>query len=75
MKREAEGGAAFPYLLLSKPYHMAEPGMSLRDWFAGRAMEALIVSGPASDQARPTQYEIAKAAYMLADAMLAQRRL
>jgi hypothetical protein len=45
------------------------PGMSLRDWFAGQAMTAIINSG-----ADDTHANLAKDAYRFADAMLWQRR-
>jgi hypothetical protein len=46
-----------------------EPGMTLRDWFAGQA-----AGGLCAHQYGPPQWDnIARAAYILADAMLAQR--
>jgi hypothetical protein len=62
------GGPAFPY-------GTAYAGMTLRDYFAAKAMQALITS-------RHTDYEngwydeemVAKSAYEMADAMLKARR-
>jgi hypothetical protein len=61
------GGPAFPY-------GTAYAGMTLRDYFAAKAMQALITS-------RHTDYEngwydeemVAKSAYEMADAMLKAR--
>ena len=54
-----DGGPAFP-----NPYYSDVDGMSLRDWFAGMAMQ--IVFGEPE--------EIANSAYELADAMLTKRK-
>ena len=45
-------------------------GMELRDWFAGLAMQALI---PILAPQKGTRKTLAEAAYMAADAMLAER--
>ena len=66
------GGPAFPIDALDWrdiPNHPA-PGMSLRDWFAGQAMQGLFASDY-KDQ-RPIAGVVA-AAYATADAMLAER--
>ena len=60
-----DGGPAFPC-----PHHtMPEVGMSLRDWFAGKALCGLL--------AAPNVYgsvpELAKCAYEYADAMIKAR--
>ena len=54
-----------------------QPGMSLRDWFAGQALQGWLSSfGP--DMVHPVandmEYEIAKQAYQMADAMIAARK-
>ena len=56
------GGPAFPTL-----GHAS--GMSLRDYFAAKAMEGLIANNNTNAQ------EIAQAAYIVADAMLERRKL
>ena len=56
------GGDAFPMASVSDCY----PGMTLRDWFAGLAMNGTI-SDP---NVRDTAESIAKASYILADAMI-----
>lgn len=55
------------------------PGMSLRDWFAGRAMSAILGLGTDYDHSAAykagltTGQSTAKDAYTLADAMIAAR--
>lgn len=55
------------------------PGMSLRDWMAGQALAGLVSSwydryaGDPKTQRGSGPYEIAAAAYVHADAMLAAR--
>ena len=70
---EKNGGPAFPYSVVNCcPSHgdMVEPnqnGMSLRDWFAGKAMGSY---WPAT----ATHEQNAAKCYAIADAMLAERR-
>ena len=47
-------------------------GMSLTDWFAGMALQALITRIPAHNMPEPAG--MANFAYEIADAMLAERR-
>jgi hypothetical protein len=69
---EKDGGPAFPIPQREGPGH--PDGMSLRDWFAGQALVGLLASprGPAGGEPMSDQLA-AKNAYILADAMLAQR--
>lgn len=60
------GGPAFPRPH-SEPPHYAQEGMTLRDYFAAKAMQ-----GFCSGNSTNTQ-DIAKAAYIVADAMLKAR--
>lgn len=69
------GGPAFPVETTAMPY---APGMTLRDWFAGQAIGAVIsqftdgfVANPASRH-NAAEY-FGKAAYEVADAMLEAR--
>ncbi len=69
--RKDDGGTAFPHA----GQEDLQPGMSLRDWFAGKAMAGLLmadlkVAGEDGAVARL----VARAAYCLADAMLAKRK-
>lgn len=77
MKRK-DGGTAFP-----TPVHRGmhdrdpvyDPGMSLRDWFAGMALQGMIAAywegerGPNADESKT----MTRGAYQFADAMLRER--
>lgn len=71
-----DGGPAFPCEDHYNPrgeFH--QTGMSLRDWFAGQAMQGLWVAFN-RDWSNPNDYQInaiAANAYNVADAMLAAR--
>ena len=58
------GGPAFPY-------GTAYAGMTLRDYFAAKAMQGICASGPTSDWSNT---RIAVEAYEMADAMLKARQ-
>ena len=61
------GGPAFPcHPGIENPIY---DGMTLRDYFAGKAMEGLIANNSTDAQ------EIAQAAYIIADAMLERRKV
>ena len=62
-KTPTDGGAAFPIA----HSHLIQSGMSLRDYFAGKAMQALAQGNYFDATARQ--------AYMIADAMLKAREL
>lgn len=61
------GGPAFPGLHPSKECHYQDAGMTLRDYFAAKAMAHIVVNGENWDTIT------AKRAYQLADAMLKER--
>jgi hypothetical protein len=66
-----DGGAAFPSSEKcgdGTHYH-SHVGMSLRDWFAGQALNAIIGIGTNRDD--PSK--MVKVSYQFADAMLAER--
>jgi len=63
------GGPAFPGLHPSKECHYQDSGMTLRDYFAAKAMQGLLATGK-SDY---LDEHVALDAYNLADAMLKQR--
>ena len=48
-----------------------DPGMTLRDYFAGRALPAILAALPYQDDVNGT---VAREAYAMADAMLAARK-
>lgn len=52
-----DGGSAFPH----ETSHGYDSGMSIRDYFAGKAIEALIVRGWGLEAASGKAYEIADA--------------
>jgi len=70
MAERDNGGAAFPYWQEYNGDVESSSGMSLRDYFAAKAMAALIISD--KDDLMP-HAKIAKAAYLASDAMLAER--
>ena len=86
MSDDKDGGLAFPgrrsvelirVVDGGKEYHMADyGGMSLRDWFAGQSAAAIIGGMAAACVAtEPGDAEkLARAAYLLADAMLEARK-
>lgn len=72
--------AAFPRVIsheegdYGKVHYAAEPGMTLRDWFAGHAIEAswALAMEFARSPEEPETFA-ARQAYAIADAMLAER--
>lgn len=66
---EFDGGAAFPF----EPEY--QQGMSMRDYFAAKAMQqafSVVADVDESDAERAIEM-VAKASYMMADAMLLER--
>ena len=55
---------------------MRDPGMTLRDWFAGQALTStmLLVTGHESEPGEGMAQTFARRAYELADAMLEARK-
>lgn len=72
---EASGGLAFP-----RPADdfgggsSREDGMTLRDWFAGKALAGYLAAFGGDGVQLPTFKEAAREAYGYADAMLAARK-
>ena len=66
---DAGGGTAFPLVYddETKGTREIHSGMTLRDWFAGKAMQGLCAGNSTNPQ------QIAQAAYIVADAMLKER--
>lgn len=78
MTKRNDGGSAFPRDESKKERdgscYPAAPGMSLRDWFAGKALVGIMVgywSNPEMSGLGPNDF--AACAYDQADAMLAAR--
>ena len=73
-----DGGPAFPVIPpegRADGFPSPAEGMSLRDWFAGQALAGMWV-GRESDFLRiesPAANDIARSAFKIADAMLAER--
>jgi hypothetical protein len=65
-----DGGPAFPSDYI--PGTATTPGMTLRDWFAGQALSAIILT-PLSQNGCATFFGSANEAYGYADAMIAAR--
>ena len=67
-----DGGSAFPDTRthFDQKYE-PDPGMTLRDYFAARAMQSLVVIGFKGDQHAKV---VAQHAYIMADAMIAARK-
>ena len=73
MTNKHNGGAAFPnsgYAVSSGEYVYPSSGMTLRDYFAGQALAGLIAS---PEHTLHEATVLAGAAYIAADAMLAER--
>ncbi len=80
MSTDPTGGPAFPHGPLGDTMHgedgrvwhqyQASVGMTLRDWFAGQALVGILADGA---MVRKPPSDIAKMAYVFADAMLAER--
>lgn len=70
-----DGGPAFPITAEQSSSGMIPmPGMSLRDYFAGLAMQGLIASGADANRGHDGyMVTVAKLAFRYADAMLAER--
>ena len=73
-----DGGPAFPMGYHPDGNSADHFGMTLRDWFAGQALQGWLASfGP--DQVHPVATDIensvAKQAYQMADAMIAAREV
>ena len=69
MSNTNTGGPAFPSH--GSMGEVAQEGMTLRDYFAAKAMQAMLTHPDSSDTAGPQDFALA--AYTMADAMLAAR--
>jgi len=75
-----DGGPAFPqwdgHAITSEPNYLGG-GISVRDYFAAAALQALIATVQAKDCATQTpgqlQLKLASSSYSIADAMLSER--
>lgn len=75
MSNVKTGGTAFPAIKIvagdnyNRPTQYHLPGMSLRDYFAAKAMQGML----ACEMLRATEQEFSERAYAIADAMLKAR--
>lgn len=68
------GGPAFPGLHPSKECHYQDAGMTLRDYFAAKAMQGMLAAnGDSNGYLEYEEKTVAANAYRLADAMLKAR--
>lgn len=68
MSEIKDGAPAFPFVEPNTECNVAT-GMTLRDWFAGKAMQGML----SDTNVQGTAEEFAQRAYQLADAMLKVR--
>lgn len=76
MSEDRTGGPAFPVRRVVQDgdvrYDDVILGMTLRDWFAGMAMQGYIAHGTPSDV---SFRDVAEKSYLMADAMIERREL
>ena len=70
MSKVNDGGWAFPWPEPTGTEVRQFPGMTLRDWFAGQALVGLVISDPSGMKG---DEKLAQWAFMLADALIAER--
>ncbi len=70
MEKQKHGGPAFPNSKQVGDVQIKEVGITLRDYFAAKAMQAVISN---SNVKNVKNEDIASAAYKMAEAMLAER--
>jgi hypothetical protein len=68
-----DGGSAFPREQGTGDHYEREAGMSLRDYFAAQFSGAMIAEPYGPPEKKDWAVDIARQAYELADAMLAER--
>jgi hypothetical protein len=75
MTKIDDGGPAFPH---GNPTHGGHPGMTLRDWFTGQALNGILSNPALCDGSEGSLEEVAdgfaKTAEAIADAMIARRK-
>lgn len=70
MSKIEDGGPAFPTAEANYEQKYASDGLSLRDYFAAKAMQAIAGTGQGL---RESPMYVAECAYVMADAMLSAR--
>lgn len=69
--KTSNGGPAFP----TPTHNLANDGMTLRDYFAAKAMQAEIAADEGLFKHQDLQFQVAKISYEMADAMLKAREV
>lgn len=73
MSEKKTGGAAFAAFAIAKGVGtLAQEGMSLRDYFAAKAMQTFLIDWRGVLEERD-MFSVASEAYTMADAMIAER--
>ena len=67
-----DGGPAFPSTIIDDSLHVG--GMSLRDYFAAKAMQGLLAAQVHGFNDQPAKGPFASMAYEMADAMINARK-
>lgn len=73
MTPKPDGGAAFPGAYYGDIPDAIYGGMSLRDYFAAKALSGMLASNSSVDRTKVNKAKWAEVAYSFADAMLAER--
>lgn len=74
MKKELEAAFARPHSQDAEYIHHAQPGMTLRDYYAGQAMQGMLSNPKLHEQIlKAGQSWIEESAWKVADAMLKER--
>lgn len=78
MSKEDNGGPAFPHTTEvgeHGEYDLSNyPGMSLRDYFAAKAMQAIISASGCGGEVDYKEWSVAYSSYAMADEMLKERK-
>ena len=74
MNKRETGGPAFPGLHPSKECRYSDEGMTLRDYFAAKALQGMLSDFPATLYGPDCDKNTAALAYSIADAMLQARK-
>jgi hypothetical protein len=73
MSTPNDGGPAFPTADANYETKYAGAGLSVRDYFAAKAMQGLLASNAPMTSAVKGTALVSQAAYLMADAMLEER--
>jgi hypothetical protein len=73
MSTERDGGPAFPVIFEHSEASSEQHGMTLRDYFAAKALGGMLAELPKTCYGLDWQDKVTRTAYELADAMLRAR--